>query len=43
MIMIETNRHLRHQPHRLGNTEHETWNISFLERPYEKRETARDV
>ena len=43
MIMIETNRHLRHQPNRLGNTEHETWNISFLERPYEKRETARDV
>ena len=36
MIMIETNRHLRHQPHRLGNTEHETWNIRFLERPYEK-------
>ena len=30
-------------PHRLGNTEHETWNIRFLERPYEKRETARDV
>ena len=25
------------------NTEHETWNISFLESPYEKRETARDV
>ena len=38
MIMIETNRRLRHQPHRLGNTEHETWNIRFLERPYEKRE-----
>ena len=32
MIMIETSRRLRHQPHRLGNTEHETWNISFLER-----------
>lgn len=36
MIMIETDRRLRHQPHRLGNTEHETWNIRFLERPYEK-------
>lgn len=27
----------------ISRTDWETWNISFLERPYEKRETARDV